>query len=36
MGMKEKWNHLCTVKRGKTGDVMAMRNSLMLITYDAT
>lgn len=29
MGEKVKWNGLCTVKRGRTGDMTVMRNSLM-------
>lgn len=30
---KEKWNDLCTVKRGRTGDAKAVRYSLMEAAY---
>ena len=29
MGEKEKWKGLCAMRRGETGDVRVVRNSLM-------
>jgi hypothetical protein len=36
MGEKEKWNPLCTMTRGVTGDTRLVRNSLMGIAYTVT